>query len=120
MTYFQQPEQQPEREQLFLQPVVDEPEDDFDEPEDPPVQQERAWRHIRDAEEREERLLRRDRLRLVAGVSDFLLVILGSLLVLALVALLVTLVVWVLGDITERFPVLQNLGASLARRPWPA
>ena len=114
MTYFQHPEQEPAREQLFLEPVTDDPDEDGAEAEPVEVPPERAWRHILDVEEREDRLQRRDRLRLLAGVSDFLLVILGTLLVLALVALVVTLILWVQGDITERFPVLQNLGSRAA------
>lgn len=118
MTYFQHPEQEPAREQLFLEPVTDTG-DEYEEA--PGAQPERAWRHIRDAEEREDRLQRRDRLRLLAGVSDFFLVILGTLLVLALVALVVTLILWVQGDITERFPVLQHLGGRAALlRGWGA
>lgn len=115
MTYFQHQEQEPVREQLFHEPVTDD-----DPPEDPEEtaapQPERAWRHILDAEERENRLQRRDRLRLLAGVSDFFLVILGTLLVLALVALVVTLILWVQGDITERFPVLQHLSRTVQFR----
>ncbi len=61
-------------------------------PEDP---QERRAAHI-------------GRMRVAAGVMDFLGVVAGMVAVLALVALLISLVSWLMADMSQTFTVLQH------------
>ncbi len=125
MPYFENREPEQETyDPLFREPVEDAPYDeeeyDLEEYDLDSFGEEDAdtdWRDIRDPDEREERLRRRDQLKLIFGVSDFVLVILGTVAVLALVALLIVLAVWVRDDILQRFPVLQNLAAAVPDTP---
>ncbi|MBR3494007.1 MAG: hypothetical protein IKH38_01140 [Clostridia bacterium] len=116
MTYFKHsPEEETTRNPLFVEPVVDEPDDAdlpeiWDDEELPP--EELAWRDLPDPEEREDRMRRRDQLRMLFGMSDFLLVVFGTVVVLALVALIISLVFWVRNDVVERFPALQHLASA--------
>ena len=57
-------------------------------------------------EERAE--LRRSRWQLIAGLADFAGVILGTAAILVLVALLVSLINWLVGDISQSFILLQK------------
>ena len=114
MTFFQhdpQPDQESRR--VFLQPV----EDDADWEEN--LDSADLAEDLRDsfpaaAEDALERQERQSRIRLLAGMSDFLLIVLGVVAVIALSALILALVLWLRRDIVERLPVLENLtGAGL-------
>lgn len=110
MPYFDH-SSQPERHhrRVFQQPVTDEPEEDYDDdmlaedfdpaldPEDDEGLQEdeRQWR-------------RRDRWRLLAGVGDFVSVIVGAVAILALILLLISLLKWVKSDMLQSFTLLQT------------
>ncbi len=59
-----------------------------------------------DPEER--RLMHAGRFRVAAGVMDFLSVIAGMAVVLVLVALLISLMNWLLGDMGQMFAILQR------------
>lgn len=59
-----------------------------------------------DPEERE--ILHAGRLRVAAGVMNFLSVIAGMAVVLVLVALLISLINWLVGDISQMFAILQR------------
>ncbi len=56
----------------------------------------------------EKRLRRAGRLRVAAGVMDFLSVIAGMAVVLVLAALLISLTNWLTGDIKQMFTLLQR------------
>ena len=56
----------------------------------------------------ERALARRDRWQVLAGVGDFLAVIVGTAVILVLVALLVSLINWVHADITQSFTLWQT------------
>lgn len=67
------------------------------------------WEDDLEAEDREERRARRrDKMRVAAGVSDFFGVILGTVCILALIALLVSLLNWLHADIAQNFALWQN------------
>ena len=59
-----------------------------------------------DPEER--KLLHAGRLRVAAGVMNFLSVIAGMAVVLVLVALLISLINWLVGDVSQMFAILQR------------
>ncbi len=116
MPYFNQDEI-PEKphEPLFAEPPAEDgwgdesgDWDDIEEPLD-----ETYWQHLQDRDMQEDRLRRQDQLRLISGVGDFLLVVAGTAAVLALVALIISLVIWVRDDITQRFPVVQSLTGAV-------
>ena len=68
-----------------------------------------AWEDDLEAEDREERRARRrDQMRVAAGVSDFFGVILGTVCILVLIALLVSLLNWLHADIAQNFALWQN------------
>ena len=56
----------------------------------------------------ERQLIHAGRLRVAAGVMDFLSVIAGMAVVLVLVALLISLINWLVGDISQMFAILQR------------
>lgn len=56
----------------------------------------------------ERALARRDRWQVLAGVGDFLAVIVGTAVILILIALLVSLINWVHADITQSFALWQT------------
>lgn len=67
------------------------------------------WEDDLEAEDREERRARRrDKMRVAAGVSDFFGVILGTVCILVLIALLVSLLNWLHADIAQNFALWQN------------
>jgi len=96
MSYFRRdpdetPEEEPER--LFTQPVEDYPDDDEDLPDDElPEDDEEHERHV-------------GRLKVAAGVGDFLGVVAGAAVILLLLAVLFSLFKWLRGDL-EGFFVL--------------
>ena len=110
MTYFQhspEDDQQTPR-RVFQQPVAD----DSDWAEDLGAADFPDDLQVDDFTEEEASLTkaeRQARVRLLAGVSDFLLIVLGVIAVIALSALILALVMWFRRDITERLPVLENL-----------
>ncbi len=57
-------------------------------------------------EEREE--ARRNKWRMLSGVGDFFSVIAGTVVILLLVALLISLITWVQADISQTFVLLQT------------
>lgn len=58
---------------------------------------------------REERIQeRRMRFKAMAGMMDFIGVIVGAIAIVALLALLVSLVSWLVGDLTQSFAALQK------------
>jgi len=59
-----------------------------------------------DPEER--RIIHAGRLRVAAGVMDFLSVIAGMVVVLVLIAMLIYLINWLVGDISQMFAILQR------------
>ncbi|MBQ8653943.1 MAG: hypothetical protein IJ507_03320 [Clostridia bacterium] len=61
-----------------------------------------------DMTDEERALARRDRWRVLAGVGDFLAVIAGTVVILVLIALLVSLINWVYADITQSFTLWQT------------
>lgn len=58
--------------------------------------------------EEERALARRDHWQVLAGVGDFLAVIVGTAVILILIALLVSLINWVHADITQSFTLWQT------------
>lgn len=74
---------------------AEDPEDDMLLDEDEMTEEERA-------------LARRDHWQVLAGVGDFLAVIVGTAVILILVALLVSLINWVHADITQSFTLWQT------------
>lgn len=61
-----------------------------------------------DEELEDEELGRQGRLRVAAGVMDFLGVIAGMVVVLVMVALLVTLINWLISDMSNTFTLIQK------------
>ncbi len=106
MPYFshQEPRDDEPREPVFRQPVeddvgYDEDDDgelDFYDDDGQPVTDE------------EKRLIRQGRWRMLAGVGDFFGVVAGTIAILVLTALLVSLVTWVQRDITQSFTLWQT------------
>ena len=67
------------------------------------------WEDDLAEEDREERRARRrDKMRVAAGVTDFFSVILGTVCILVLIALLVSLLNWLHADIAQNFALWQN------------
>ncbi|MGN1019102.1 MAG: hypothetical protein ACI4O7_01910 [Aristaeellaceae bacterium] len=111
MPYFDHSNKPEERHRrAFYQPVVDDPDEDdgdYDEddgqmPEDGVYPDEEAMT------DEERRLARRDRWRVLAGVGDFLAVIAGTVVILLLIALLVSLINWVHADLSQSFTLWQT------------
>ena len=61
-----------------------------------------------DLSEEERALRRRDHWRVLAGVGDFLAVVVGTAVILVLIALLVSLINWVHADISQSFTLWQT------------
>ena len=114
--YFQQ-EPEPEQQPYSEQPYYDE---DFAPEEDIPVelpddgsydQPHPDEIYLEDEDlltDEEKAVLRRDRWRVLANLSDFFGVILGTVVILVLIALIITLVHWVRSDITQSFTLWQT------------
>ncbi len=64
--------------------------------------------YITNWEEQERRESRRDRLRLAFGVGDLFGTVLGALCILALLALLFSLISWVYTDLSHSFSILKG------------
>ncbi len=110
MTYFQHaPEsEQTQPRRVFQQPVEDEPDwaDDLDAAD---FEEDLRESFADEDNTALDKLERESRIRLLAGMGDFLLIVLGVIAVIALSALILALVLWLQRDIVERFPVLENL-----------
>ena len=111
MPYFDhesKPEQRHRR--AFYQPVVDDPdEDDEDYGEDyDDLPESGAYLDEEAMTDEERRLARRDRWRVLAGVGDFLGVIAGTVVILLLIMLLVSLINWVHADLSQSFTLWQT------------
>ena len=89
----------PEAELLPYEPLFD-GEDDFADEGDPLDEE------LLTEEERAE--LRRSRWQLIAGLADFAGVILGTAVILVLVVLLVSLINWLINDVSQSFILLQK------------
>lgn len=59
-------------------------------------------------EKEEERQQRQDRLRFAAGMSDFVAVILGAVVILTMVLLILSLLNWLMGDIRDTLNLLNS------------
>ena len=116
MAYFEHSNHQepaPERHRrVFQQPVVDEPEDDeqdvYDEDLDADYDDDYEYVDPEDMTDDERAQMHRDRWRVLAGVGDFLAVIAGTVVILLLVMLLISLINWVHADITQSFTLWQT------------
>ena len=111
MPYFDHENKPQERHRrAFYQPVVDDrDEDDEDYDEDYDMLPERGDDpDAEDVTDEERRLARRDRWRVLAGVGDFLGVIAGTVVILLLIALLVSLINWVHADLSQSFTLWQT------------
>ena len=94
----------------FYQPVVDDPdEDDEDYGEDyDDLPESGAYLDEEAMTDEERRLARRDRWRVLAGVGDVLGVIAGTVVILLLIMLLVSLINWVHADLSQSFTLWQT------------
>ncbi|MBR6029048.1 MAG: hypothetical protein IKP40_08150 [Clostridia bacterium] len=91
-------EREEERQPRYFEKPL--PEDDLEDDADfEDEADELAWAEAYDPQERRERLA--DRVRLAAGVGDLLGVVSGTIAVLALLALILTLVQWVRQDLLQ-------------------
>ena len=98
MPYFDNDPQSGEQYQpVFHTGREDEPQDGYYDPEDDELFTE---------EERAE--ARRSKWRMLAGVGDFFSVIAGTVVILLLTALLISLITWVQADISQTFVLLQT------------
>ncbi len=104
MPYFshQEPREDEPREPVFQQPVEDDV--GYDEDDD----EEFAFDDGRPVTDEERRLIRQGRWRVLAGVGDFFGVVAGTIAILVLTALLVSLITWVQRDITQSFTLWQT------------
>ena len=111
MPYFDHDNKPQERHRrAFYQPVVDDQDEDY---EDYNEDYDMLPEHGDDLDEEaltdeERRLARRDRWRVLAGVGDFLGVIAGTVVILLLIALLVSLINWVHADLSQSFTLWQT------------
>ena len=127
MTYFpgRGEEEQPYQ-QLFQEPVIDDPY--ADEPEEEVVDEngytftpeeleeaaeETAYRDVQNEEQRERLLARRDFFRASVWVKDLVLVVLFTAASLLLVWLIVEMIHMTVDDLRTRFTVLENLSGQL-------
>lgn len=105
MPYFshQEPREDEPREPVFQQPVEDDvgyDDEDYDE--------ELDFDDGQPVTDEERRLIRQGRWRVLAGVGDFFGVVAGTIAILVLTALLVSLITWVQRDITQSFTLWQT------------
>ena len=68
----------------------------------------RQWLESPALSEEERAELRRSRWQLIAGLADFAGVILGTAAILVLVVLLVSLINWLINDVSQSFILLQK------------
>lgn len=121
MAYFTHNDQDDTRqERKFHQPVqddwADDPQDDYDdamdddgalpeEPYDDEPEEDDAWDDEPLTDE-ERKLMRKGRFRVAAGVFDFFSVIIGTVVILILIALLVSLITWLQSDFDQTFTLI--------------
>lgn len=120
MAYFQHNEQEPQHRRAFWAPEDDAQEehylyDDEDDGEDPAQGEDAFFADDEydvmdddDMTEEERALAQRDHWQMLAGIGDFLAVILGTAVILVLVALLVSLINWVHADLMQSFTLWQT------------
>lgn len=102
MAYFNNNDQdmQEDYQPVFQQPVYDDSEDDYeydDEPyEDDYLDEQERWE------------ARQMRWKLLAGAGDVLAVLAGTVVILLLVALLISLITWVQADMSQSFTLWQT------------
>lgn len=111
MAYFDHEKKNDQRHRrVFHEPVNSDLDDALENDEDYPEEDLADYEPLdEDMMTDEERALaRRDHWRVLAGVGDFLAVIAGTAVILLLVALLVSLINWVLADITQSFTLWQT------------
>lgn len=119
MAYFDQENREQQRHRrVFREPVASDLDDALENDEDYPEAEEGyddfgpydddELVDEDDMTEEERALARRDRWEVLAGVGDFLAVIVGTAVILILVALLVSLINWVHADITQSFTLWQT------------
>lgn len=105
MPYFDNDPQSGEQYQpVFHTGREDDVQDGYDDPEDGYYDMEDA--DLYTEEERAE--ARRSKWRMLAGVGDFFSVIAGTVVILLLTALLISLITWVQADISQTFVLLQT------------
>ena len=102
MAYFQQPREEQPHQQIFTAPL----------PPDDPYDDEDSDDFFDEAPQREalsdEQAAREDRYRMLAGTSNLIGVVVGTLVILGVVALLISLVSWVLNDMSQSFTLLDS------------
>lgn len=98
MAYFRE-RQQAAHEPKFLHPVEDN--DPFDEEGEDTASVPLTY-------EEEQALEKRERWRMAASVGDFFAVVVGVVAILALVGVLISLINWVSGDLTQSFTLLRT------------
>lgn len=102
MAYFNNNDQdmQEDYQPVFQQPVYDDSEDDY-EYDDEPYEDDYL-------DEQERREARQMRWKLLAGAGDVLAVLAGTVVILLLVALLISLITWVQADMSQSFTLWQT------------
>ena len=107
MPYFDNdPQQEEDYQPVFQEPV----EDDYDEYDElDPVEYDTDELYYDEYfTEEERREAKQMKWRMLAGVGDFFSVLAGAVVILLLVALLISLITWVQGDISQSFTLWQN------------
>lgn len=107
MPYFDnEPRQEEDYQPVFQEPVED---DGYDLYDDSPVEYDTDELYYDEYFTEEERLeARRMKWRMLAGVGDFFGVLAGTVAILLLVALLISLITWVQADISQSFTLWQT------------
>lgn len=106
MAYFQDRQKQEEEEYqpVFQDPTVQYNPDDFaDDGDDPEYYEDDAY-----LTEEDKQWQRQSKWRILAGLGDFLGVIAGTVVILVLIALLISLIHWVQADIRQSFTLWQT------------
>lgn len=119
MAYFEHNKEDPRRQRVFQEPVASDLDDALAQAEQEYPQaytaedgydlyDEETYLDMEDMTEEERALARRDQWKVLAGIGDFLAVVVGTVVILLLVALLVSLINWVHADITQSFTLWQT------------
>lgn len=103
MAYFndQEPDMQEEYQPVFQQPVYDDADQDEYAYDDLPYEDD-------DLDEQERLEARQMRWKLLAGAGDVLAVLAGTVVILLLIALLISLITWVQADMSQSFTLWQT------------
>ena len=106
MPYFDNdPQQEEDYQPVFQAPV----EEDYDMDEDEPMEYDTDELYYDEYfTEEERREARQMKWRMLAGVGDFFSVLAGTVVILLLVALLISLITWVQSDISQSFTLWQT------------